>query len=139
VSYLLDTCLLSELTRPRPDLGVTAWVAATPDHARFVSVISLAEIRFGILCAQAGQKRKKLEAWFEQELEPSLAGRTLAFDQPVALRWAALRAAHRNAAVLDSQIAATALEHDLTLVTRNIRDFRFQGLKTLNPWDRTQG
>jgi toxin FitB len=134
VSFLLDTCVLSELTRPRPDSGVVDWVAATPDHARFVSVISLAEIKFGILCTVAGQKRKKLEAWFEQELEPFLAERALAFDQQAALRWSALRAAHRNAPVLDSQIAATALEHGLTLVTRNVRDFHFDGLKTLNPW-----
>lgn len=101
-----------------------------------MSVLSLAEIRFGILCAPVGQKRNRLEFWFNQDLRPSLADRIVPFDEAVALRWAALRVERRNAPVLDSQIAASALEHSLTLVTRNVRDFAFVGLNVFNPWER---
>jgi predicted nucleic acid-binding protein len=134
VSFLLDTCVLSELTKQKPDSNVTRWLGQIPDRAKFVSVISLAEIKFGILCAPAGQKRNALERWYENELRPFLADRALVFDHPVSQRWAALRAMYRRAPVLDAQIAATALEHGLTLVTRNVRDFAFEGLSVFNPW-----
>ena len=134
MSFLLDTCVLSETTKTNPEKRVAHWLAETPDELKSISIISLAEIRFGILCSYEGAKRKKLEDWYETELRPSLSGRILPFDEPVALKWAEIRAQHRNAPVLDSQIAATALIHGLTLVTRNVRDFRFPGLAVFNPW-----
>jgi toxin FitB len=136
VSYLLDTCVLSELTKPSPDSRVADWLAETPEESKFVSVVSLAEIKFGIMCAQVGQKRNRLEVWFGQVLRPSLADRVVPFDEAVALRWAALRIERRNAPILDSQIAASAIERSLTLVTRNVRDFAFVGLNVFNPWER---
>jgi predicted nucleic acid-binding protein len=139
VTFLLDTCVLSELTRPQPDPHVVHWLGRVPEGARFVSVVTLAEIKFGILCVPPGRKRAKLEAWFEEELGPFLAERILVFDQQVALRWAALRSISRNAPVVDSQIAATALEHRLTVVTRNVGDFDFEGLSTFNPWRQPSG
>lgn len=133
MSFLVDTCLLSEPTRPKPDDGVLRWIAQTPDEAKFVSVLTLAEIKFGILCASPGQKRRKLESWFDF-MRPSLGNRVLPFDESCAQKWAEIRAQNRDAAAFDAQIAATALVHGLTLVTRNVKDFAFQGLSVFNPW-----
>jgi toxin FitB len=136
VNYLLDTCVLSEVMRRAPDSGVLDWLNSTPEETKFVSVISLAEIKFGILSAPAGQKKDRLEAWFVNLLRPSLSDRVVALDESVSMRWAALRSERRSAPVLDAQIAASAIEHSMTLVTRNVRDFAFAGLKVFNPWER---
>jgi toxin FitB len=134
VSFLLDTCILSEASKSHSDARVIAWLASISDDAKFVSVISLSEIRFGILCAPAGTKRETLRAWYDAVLRPSVAGRVLLYDEVTALKWAELRAGHRNVPVLDCQIAATALVHGLTLATRNVKDFAFPGLAVFNPW-----
>jgi predicted nucleic acid-binding protein len=134
VNFLLDTCVLSELTRPRPDADVARWLTGTSEAAKFVSIVSLAEIQFGMLCARDAQKRVRLEEWYDHMLRPSFADRVIAFDETAGLKWAELRAKDRNVPVLDAQIAATALTRGLTLVTRNVKDFAFEGLSVFNPW-----
>jgi len=136
MSYLLDTCVISELVKRTPEYPVVKWLDDTPEELKFVSVISLAEIKFGIISAPEGQKRDRLEAWFERLLRPSFADRVVAFDEAVSMRWATLKKKYKNAPVLDSQIAASAVEHAMTLVTRNVKDFSFAGLKVFNPWQR---
>jgi predicted nucleic acid-binding protein len=136
MSYLLDTCVLSQGAKAEADEGLAQWLAATPIEEQFVSVLSFTEIEFGILRMPSGQRRLRFEEWFALSLKLSFAGRVLAFEESTASAWAALRARDPNCKFADSQIAATALAHGLTLVTRNIRDFRFPGLAVFNPWSK---
>ena len=132
--YLLDTCVLSEGMRAVPNSDVDGWIKAQPSRVLFCSAVSAGEIRYGIDLLPSGAKRVRLEQWFEEAITVGLSGRVLAFDIDVAKRWGQLRAMHRSVATVDSQIGATALVHSLTVVTRNVKDFAFEGLKVFNPW-----
>jgi hypothetical protein len=136
VSYLLDTCALSDGGKLNCDRGLASWLVTTPLEAQFVSVLSLTEIEFGILRMPAGRKRERLAEWCATALRQTFAGRILPFEEPDARIWAALRVAEPNRKFLDSQLASTALAHGLTVVTRNVRDFRFAGLPVFNPWSK---
>jgi len=116
--------------------GVAAWLSSTEEDERFVSVLSLAEIRYGVIRLSAGNRRTHLLKWYEVYLLPFLGDRLLPVDLRAALAWAELRASNPAAPVIDCQIAATALVHNLTLVTRNVRDFAFPGLAVFNPWSK---
>jgi toxin FitB len=135
VSYLLDTNVISELARSTPDARVVAWFRAIPDEALHLSVLTLGEARKGVDLLPAGSRREKLRVWLETELPAWFGTRLLAVDAQVADRWGRLLAeAGRPVAAIDSLIAATALHHDLRLVTRNISDFSFPGLEVVDPW-----
>src|SRR5258706_11623790 len=128
MSYLLDTCFLSQGARNHGDQGLQSWLDASPIESQHVSVLSFAEIEFGILRLPLGQRRIRLEEWFLYGLKRPFAGRILVFDESAASIWAGLRVRDPNCRFADAQIAATALAHGLTLVTRNVRDFVFPGL-----------
>jgi predicted nucleic acid-binding protein len=137
--FLIDTNVLSEYNRPGgPDEGVKRWLETTARKAQYVSVITLAEIQKGIELLAAGKRRVELEHWFKEDLEAWFSGRVLPVDRPVGSRWASLLAqcqrAGRPLPTVDSLIAATALAHDLTVVTRNVSDFTGTGTQTFNPW-----
>jgi predicted nucleic acid-binding protein len=137
--FLIDTNVLSEYNRPgNPDAGVKRWLETTARELQHVSVITLAEIQKGIELLPVGKRRMQLEQWFKQDLEMWFFGRVLYVDRQVASRWASLVAqgvrAGRPLPTIDSLIAATALAHDLTIVTRNVRDFQATGTATINPW-----
>jgi predicted nucleic acid-binding protein len=134
MAFLLDTCVLSEGFKPLIDPGVTAWLEATPNEARFVSVVSLAELQFGIRRLPTGKRKERFWHWYEYDLVPVFETRVLTFGLSDADVWARLRAEHVNASFADTQIAATALVHGLTIVTRNVRDFSFDSLSVFNPW-----
>ncbi len=135
MSYLVDTNALSELRRRQPNPGVVAWFSQRPATTLYVSVLTLGEIRKGIETLPDSERRLTLLDWLEVELPAFFAGRILSVDGHVADRWGRLLAeAGRPVPAIDSLLAATALCHDLRLVTRNARDFSFPGLDVINPW-----
>jgi toxin FitB len=138
VSYLIDTNVISELVRPKPDVAVLEWFASTPDDALFLSVLTLGEIRKGVeklTSAEDTQRREKLRLWLEHDLRDWFGPRILPIGPDVADHLGRLLArAGRPVPAIDSLLAATALHHDLRLVTRNIKDFDYAGLEVINPW-----
>ncbi|HEX7423549.1 MAG TPA: type II toxin-antitoxin system VapC family toxin [Terriglobales bacterium] len=138
--FLIDTNVLSEYNRPgSPNAGVKRWLETTSRELQHVSVITLAEIQKGIELLDEGKRRAQLEQWLTQDLETWFSGRVLYVDRQVSRRWASLVAQGvrrgRPLPTVDSLIAATALAHDLTIVTRNVRDFESTGAATFNPWE----
>jgi len=138
--FLIDTNVLSEYNRPGgPDAGVKRWLETTDRQSQHVSVITLAEIQKGIELLADGKRRTQLEQWLQQDLEAWFSGRVLPVDRQVAGRWASLAAqgarTGRTLPTVDSLIAATALAYDLTIVTRNTRDFEGVGATIINPWE----
>jgi len=137
--FLVDTNVISELVKPKPEPRVVAWVDAADEALLFLSVLTLGEIRKGISTVQESRRRGNLESWLETALRPRFAGRVLAVDEDVADRWGriAADAAQRRKPlpVIDALLAATALHHDLMLVTRNVADVAATGVAVLNPWD----
>ena len=138
--YLIDTNVISEYNREQlPHAGVVKWLDATAEASQYVSVLTLAEIEKGILRKEEGKRRRDLQRGFDQDLPARFAGRILALDARVASCWAHLTASlldkGRPLPTLDSQLAATALAHDLVLVTRNVKDYAGTGIEVLNPWE----
>jgi predicted nucleic acid-binding protein len=135
--YLLDTNIISNITKPVPSENLIAWMAEQANEDLFISSLTVAEIRRGVLEKPAGRKRRELERWFAGPEGPQLlfAGRVLPFDEKAALVWAQLmamgtaRGRPRNP--LDMIIAAVAQVNDCVVVTDNEKDFA--GLKILNP------
>jgi predicted nucleic acid-binding protein len=134
VTYLVDANVLSEPTRLAPDPKVLEWLRRN-ERELAVDPIILGEIRFGIHLLPAGYRRRKLEKWFDDGIARILC---LPWDAPTGLRWARLLADLRNSGralpIKDSLIAATALVHECTVVSRNARDFRPAGVKVLDPF-----
>ncbi len=136
MSYLLDTNIISETVRRSPNHAVIAWLDQLPGEALFVSVLTIGEIRKGIESLTDRRRREKLRLWLEHELPAWFEGRVLPVDVPVADRWGRLIAEiGRAVPTIDSLLAATALHHELRLVTTNARDFNFPGLQVINPFD----
>jgi len=139
VSYLLDTSVISELVRPRPDPDVVDWFRHAPDEALHLSVLTLGEIRKGIENLSDTVRREKLRVWLEHDLLQWFEGRVLPIDVLVAERWGVmLGRVGRSLPAIDSLLAATALHHELRIVTRNEKDFDCFELEVINPW-KTQG
>jgi toxin FitB len=138
VSFLLDTNVVSECVRPRPDPGVVSWLAEADEDRVFISVITLAELRYGIERMAAGQRRRRLDEWLRAELPLRFEGRVLPIDATIADAWGRLTALRetsgRPIGAADAFIAATAEARDLTLVTRNVSDFERTVKAVINPW-----
>ena len=138
MSWLLDTCVVSELVRPRPKASVVSWVLERDEDELFLSVITIGELEKGIARLPDSPKRVALEQWVRRDLADRFRDRLLAVDAGVAARWGALvgasEARGRPLPVIDSLIAATSLQHDFTVVTRNTDDLERCGARCFNPW-----
>lgn len=139
---LLDTCVLSEIRRPKGNAAVKAAVAGIEGTDLFISVLSVAEITKGISLLEEGQRKRELAAWL-QTLEHHHADRILPLDLETAHIWGELVAAAQKAGkvlpAVDGLIAATAHRHGLHVMTRNVDDFSATGALLLNPWDASHG
>ena len=135
MSYLLDTNVISETIRRQQNKQVITWLEQIPAEALFISVLTLGEIRKGIEKHADKQRREKLRLWLEHHLTAWFEERILPIDLAVADRWGRLLAeVGRPVPTIDSLLAATALHHELRLVTRNAKDFNYPGLEVINPW-----
>ena len=137
--FLLDTNVPSELTRPRSDPKVERWLEDADDEQLFFSVVSLGEIIKGVTILPESRRREELQQWLDDTLRPWFSGRILPVTEPITERWGILAGRRqlkgKTITVTDGFIAATALHHDLTIVTRNVKDFEDLGVSVLNPWE----
>jgi predicted nucleic acid-binding protein len=137
--FLLDTNIISELVKPSPEPSVASWIDDVDESLLYLSVLTLGEIRRGIATLPQSRRRATLEAWLDKDLYARFEGRILPVDLDVADRWGLLTAAARNAGkvlpVIDGLLAATALEHNLTLVTRDTGHIPNLGVAVFNPWE----
>ena len=136
--FLLDTNIISELVKPKPEPKVTTWIDSIDENLMYLSVLTLGEIRKGIASLRDRSRRVTLEAWLDSDLSLRFAERILPIDRTVADRWGRLAAdaaaAKAPLPVIDGLLAATALDQNLTLVTRNTKDVAVTGVPVFNPW-----
>jgi len=139
VSYLVDTCVISEVVRKRPSPEVVSWLAAQDEDHLFMSVLSLGELHKGIARLADSRRRRTLEAWVGGDLRRRFTGRIIPVDPDIAARWGRISGVAERAGrvipVIDGLLAATALENGLTLVTRDASHMEPAGVDLFNPWE----
>lgn len=137
--FLLDTKCISELVRSKPEPRVLAWMESTNETLLYISVLTLGEIRKGVAGLPQSKRRTQLETWLELELQLRFAGRILPIVASVADRWGLLAAEAKRKGIslsaIDGLLAATAIDHNLTIVSRNVADFANTQVSILNPWE----
>lgn len=137
-NLLLDTCVLSEFAKRQPDASVVSWLNTQLEDRLYISAITIGELKHGVERLPPSARRERLSQWLALDILERFDGRILVIDTVAMLRWGELRAQleamGRPMQPIDSLIAATALTHDLDLVTRNINDFAHVGIQIINPW-----
>ena len=138
MSFLLDTSLISELVRKSPHLPVLEWIGAQDETSLYLSVVTIGELEKGIAKLPDSPRRIALQKWVRRELADRFRGRLLDVDASVATRWGTAsgksESSGRPIPVVDCLIAATSLQHGLTVVTRNTADLEQCGARCVNPW-----
>jgi predicted nucleic acid-binding protein len=136
--FLLDTNIVSELIKPRPEPKVIAWLQGVDERLFYLSVLTLGEIRKGVTALSDPSRQVSIEAWLDKDLRDRFEGRILPVCESVADRWGVLagHAPQRGSAlpVIDGLLAATAIHYNLTLVTRNVKDFEPTQVVLFDPW-----
>lgn len=137
--FLLDTNCISEIVRSKPEPRVLDWMSTADESLLYLSVLTFGEIRKGVAGLPLGKRRVQLETWLEVDLQARFSGRILSIDAPVADRWGSLAAKAkqkgRALSAIDGLLAATALHHNLTIVSRNVSDFAHTHVAVFNPWE----
>ena len=133
--FLLDTNIVSESRKPKPHGGVMAWLAAQESASLYISAMTISELQRGIELTRAQDETRagEIEAWLEQVI---VSGQVLPLDAAVCREWARLMHGRSNTLAEDAFISATANVHRLTVATRNVRDYKALGVKTINPFER---
>jgi len=138
MSYLIDTCCISELVKKKPDPNVVKWFADQDELSMFLSVITFGELRKGIEKLPDSKKKKELNRWVKEDLKHRFKNRILYINMEEVNKWGEILATvEKNGKPLpaiDSLIAATALVHDFSIVTRNTKDMEDSGVVVTNPW-----
>lgn len=136
---LLDTNIVSELMRRAPSQAVMSWLAAQPAASLFISAVTEAELRYGVMLLPEGRKRAELVSAIEAMLAQDFTGRILPFDSAAAVAFGDISSSRRQAgrpiSQFDAQIAAIASSRGAELATRNVADFEGCGIEVINPWD----
>jgi toxin FitB len=139
MNYLLDTCLISELSKTKPDRKVVDWVLSENETAFYVSVLTFGELHKGIEKLSGSKKKEELRVWIEGELKDRFQNRIIGIDMHVSILWGKIQCIAEKKGkpmpAIDSLIAATGIAHDLIVVTRNVSDMEQSGVRLLNPWE----
>lgn len=138
MNYLLDTCVISELIRMRPEQRVLAWIESMPEEQLYLSVLTLGELQKGIAKLDASARRRQSEKWLAKNVRQRFAERIVGLDADTLIRWGQVvgegERRGRTWPLMDSLMAASALTYRMTLVTRNLSDVRDMGIDLLDPW-----
>lgn len=140
MSFLLDTSVISELVRKNPHGPLINWLSEQVESSLYLSVVTIGELEKGIAKLPAAARKSRLQSWVRRDLAGRFGARVLPIDIPTVTRWGALVGESETRGVplpvIDSLIAATALQHGLTVVTRNMDDFDRCHVTCINPWER---
>ena len=139
MNYLLDTCLISELSKSKPDKKVVDWVLSKNETGFYISVLTFGELHKGIEKLPESKKKEELQIWIEGELKDRFQNRIIGIDMRVSILWGKIQCVAEKKGkpmpAIDSLIAATGIAHDLIVVTRNVSDMEQSGVRLLNPWE----
>jgi predicted nucleic acid-binding protein len=138
MKYLLDTCVISELAKPKPEKKVVRWIEGCDEDSLFLSVLTIGEIQKGIARIIDKTRQARFQQWLDSDLRQRFAHRILPVDEEVALTWGLLQGtaelSERSFPTIDGLLAASGIVHNATLVTRNETDFLGTGTRIFNPW-----
>ena len=138
MNYLLDTCVISELVKPRPGKKILSWLQSIPEENVFLSSITIGELQRGISRLPASRKKAGLQTWLDDDLMKRFDQRIIGIDTAVAKTWGNIQAdtekSGKKMPILDSLIAAIGIVHNLTVVTRNVSDLEASGVRLHNPF-----
>ncbi len=139
MKYLLDTCAISELVKKKPSKKVLQWIQGCDEDAIYLSVLTLGEIQKGIAKLADSKRKATIQQWLDCDLRNRFAGRIIPINEDIALTWGLIMAKAENKGKpipsIDSLIGATAVAHNLTVITRNTDDLAPTGARLFNPWD----